>query len=767
MFSNLHAPRGDRARSKSPGGRTARASNDHFAAAGDDRRHRKPSRSKYSESESEGDDYPEPPQYEDRTPDAYNARSDKENLRRQKEENEYEYSKKGGNKYAASGIEDVKTAGSRKGRDPYADYAGTPQYARGNGTAFTNGDSLQYAAFPGTGTIPGGFPGQSVKPPPSPQPRPIGTRYEDVGKVRYAQIDPNSIQYNYNNGTRQPSYAKAYDGTANPTRPPGTAQRKAYNDDNYATREPVRPAGSRHGTDERVKTLGESGRRQSYHRERSKSPAPGNPAGFSTEQLRKSLGRLSTSGVSGANLGVAGASLAGGSRPPASPLLEAYKGTYQTISPLPSPLTAASGRRDEEAMSDFDLSDSDDSDEEISQQIKALKRERQGIAGRNGRSPKTSDSRLETGGSKARRLSSNAMAVAIRPEKKKAVSFYNPDKDAEKIAEALKGNHRTPDVKPLLKILPWLTTDEITTLKTAYKNFAKINGQGINLSKHIKARFPGGNLGKVLYATSLGRYEGDAYWANCFYQSGASRRELLIESLCGHSNETIHQIKDVFKDKRYDDDLEKCMKAELKADKFRFAILLALEERRQPEGLGINMRDVHEDGEDLRDALAGAGGETAMIKIIMTKSDDHLREVMRYYEKSYKRNFARDMISKSQNLVGEVLAHIINGALNRPMRDAMLLHQAIEEFAPPAQYGRSPSPTASKPSAGRAELLISRVVRLHWDSRHLEKVKRAYEERYRETVVNAIRRDVQGGMKTDDGKAWAAFCMDLIRSSEA
>lgn len=101
------------------------------------------------------------------------------------------------------------------------------------------------------------------------------------------------------------------------------------------------------------------------------------------------------------------------------------------------------------------------------------------------------------------------------------------------------------------------------------------------------------------------------------------------------------------------------------------------------------------------------------------------------------------------------------------MRDAMLLHQAIEEFAPPAQYGRSPSPIASKPSAGRAELLISRVVRLHWDSRHLEKVKRAYEERYRETVVNAIRRDVQGGMKTDDGKAWAAFCMDLIRSSEA
>lgn len=119
---------------------------------------------------------------------------------------------------------------------------------------------------------------------------------------------------------------------------------------------------------------------------------------------------------------------------------------------------------------------------------------------------------------------------------------------------------------------------------------------------------------------------------------------------------------------------------------------------------------------------------------------------------------------------GECLAHILNGALNRPMRDAILLHQAIDEFAPSPQSaypgGRSPSPMPHKPAAGRAELLISRVIRLHWEPKHLERVKREYEERYREPVTRALARDVQGGMKTEEGKAWAGFAVDLIRSSE-
>lgn len=117
------------------------------------------------------------------------------------------------------------------------------------------------------------------------------------------------------------------------------------------------------------------------------------------------------------------------------------------------------------------------------------------------------------------------------------------------------------------------------------------------------------------------------------------------------------------------------------------------------------------------------------------------------------------------SIQGEVLAHIINGALNRPMRDAVLLHQAIDEFAK-ARDPRTPSSNNPKPVTARSELLISRVVRLHWEPKHLERVKMEYEDKYRESVVSAIRRDVLSNMRTEDGKAWASFAIDLVRSSD-
>lgn len=96
---------------------------------------------------------------------------------------------------------------------------------------------------------------------------------------------------------------------------------------------------------------------------------------------------------------------------------------------------------------------------------------------------------------------------------------------------------------------------------------------------------------------------------------------------------------------------------------------------------------------------------------------------------------------------GETLVHVLNGAINRPMRDALLLHQAIHE---------------SRPGKERSELLISRLVRLHWEPRHLELVKEEYRHRYREIVEEAIAKEImESGGKGDMGE----FCIELVRSS--
>ena len=74
------------------------------------------------------------------------------------------------------------------------------------------------------------------------------------------------------------------------------------------------------------------------------------------------------------------------------------------------------------------------------------------------------------------------------------------------------------------------------------------------------------------------------------------------------------------------------------------------------------------------------------------------------------------------------------------MRDALLLHQAIAETAP---------------GKDRIELLISRVVRLHWEPKHMERVKTEYMKRYRVD----IRRDMEDQVK---GAETVAFLTGML-----
>lgn len=343
-----------------------------------------------------------------------------------------------------------------------------------------------------------------------------------------------------------------------------------------------------------------------------------------------------------------------GDRPPASPLLEAYKGTYQSISPMPSPIASPEIVPKDDDISDIEPLDGSDS----SRHRKHGRHLSVDDRGSKDRERSRSRSRTRDGRSRSRDRrgderhgsDDDKKMLVIVPSSRKKVTFYDPTDDAITFKETL-SKFGSVDPQPLIRILPHLTNDDVLLLRAEYKKHAKIHGKGINLAKHIKLKLGTGALGKACYATALGRWESEAYWANLYYQSGASRRELLIESLIGRTNSEIREIKNAFRDKRYADDLEKCMKAELKADKFRTAILLALEERRQPDK-AVDPYLVQRDVEDLHRALVSReGGETAMLHIILLRSDSHLREILRVYERQYKHNFARAMIAKSKNLV--------------------------------------------------------------------------------------------------------------------
>lgn len=421
--------------------------------------------------------------------------------------------------------------------------------------------------------------------------------YAQPEPYRYAE-PPERLTYNI-----KPSAKKEYLQSAEPRKPsmPTRSVSSSKNADTYEARSPPERRPSR---------LSVGG--PSYEK-REPSPARGHGSRPS---------RLSVS----AN----GSSLhdSKGGAPPASPLLETYHGTYQSISPMPSPIMLPESEDTEDVPPLRSLSKKHDDDDDESS---------------------NDDDEEEKDIDRQEKLQLSRKSKLVSHSSHKRVKLYDAEGDAEKLAAAL--NHREARSGPLIDILPTLKHDDLLALRNEYKKHVKIQGRGVNITKQIKAG-TAGNFGKVCYATALGKWESEAYWANFWYQARSANRELLIEALMGRSNADIREIKDSFNDKRYHDDLSLCMQKELKPDKFRAAVLMALEGHRQEETDVLPIEYRNKDAEILHRALKSRqGGESAILEIVVTRSNNHLREVLRAYEKAYRENFAREALNKSNNLV--------------------------------------------------------------------------------------------------------------------
>ncbi|KAK8185122.1 hypothetical protein HDK77DRAFT_316306 [Phyllosticta capitalensis] len=613
----------------------------------------------------------------------------------------------------------------------------------------------------------------SQQPPPQPT-RNVSAGYQP-GTYQYAQ--PEGIKYTTRPVTAQaqaqhpppPVYHKVTTAASPPSPmvtampqpqeffppPPSPGLRKAekydpdlaYGVDNARVVE-VKPGGKKHGA---PPSPGLRPHGLSVHGSRPElaPPSPGLTPRLDRLSVGGSRPHLDTNITSG---------YPGGALPPASPLLEAYHGTYQSISPMPSPIMAP---RDDDIdnLPPLELRSSDD------RKVVIRKPERHRSSSNVSRGLGSLFAPKDKNRERSRSRHREDKEKREKKHKPKRVKIYDAEEDASDILNALTARKEV-ETDVLIDILPALTHDQLLELRTEYKRICKIQGKGVNLAKHIKLKLPTGSyFSKICYVTALGRWESEAYWANWYYQGGNTKRELLIEALMGRSNFEIREIRAAFKDKRYGDDLIRCMETELKKDKFRMAILTALEARRQEESDYWPPEYRDRDVDVLAQAVrARDGGESDILRIVTTRSDEHLRECLRLYERRYGGNFAREVLKKSGNLVGEICAHILNGVINRPARDAMLLRHALLDLidTDPAtttnhhhsDNNKNHNLLSKQARQHRYELLISRLVRLHWDRRLLQRVKLEYVEKYGVFLED----DVEDATKGDFREFCIALC---------
>lgn len=309
-----------------------------------------------------------------------------------------------------------------------------------------------------------------------------------------------------------------------------------------------------------------------------------------------------------------------------SPLLAPYTGTYQTISPMPSPMLLSASGGPLEAVPDFSLGGS--SEPPAVQYITE--------ANPYGANVHTAEfsGRFSIGGS-----------LKVEPVE----PHYDPTEDAKAMLKALKGYK--PDIDTIISILPRLSGKQILELRSEYKRIYK----QVNIAKHLKATLSGA-FGRIAWVTALGPYESEGWWANTWYQKSVTRNELLIESMMGKTIAEVRRIKMGFKDPKYSNDLVRALRNELPANKFQKCILLSLDEdARMPDDQTVDTDRVQRDVEYLYDTMGDTDrrghGETRIIEIIVKANEAHLREVVRWYMARYKKDLSKVLIRHSANLV--------------------------------------------------------------------------------------------------------------------
>lgn len=202
-----------------------------------------------------------------------------------------------------------------------------------------------------------------------------------------------------------------------------------------------------------------SGQAQQYQYSQPRSDQPSSRHEYDTQTYGPAAGKQSqasstkahtvelTPGISKqANLGLAvrmdRLSVSGnrpdmaGTLPPPSPLLEAYRGTYQSVSPMIAPINLS-------LDSDLDRLSS------LSPGPSTNKHHRRS---------KSSNSKIDSIGS--------GSETNPKPSQKRA-RLYDAEKDALALNEAI--SHHKPDVDTICTILPHLTHDQILELRKEYK----------------------------------------------------------------------------------------------------------------------------------------------------------------------------------------------------------------------------------------------------------------------------------------------------------
>ncbi|OTA88145.1 hypothetical protein M434DRAFT_399111 [Hypoxylon sp. CO27-5] len=290
--------------------------------------------------------------------------------------------------------------------------------------------------------------------------------------------------------------------------------------------------------------------------------------------------------------------------------------------------------------------------------------------------------------------------------------------DAQALRSAMKGFGT--DEKTLIRVLCNKDPLQIEALKSAYfRTFSR------SLEKDIISETRGW-FETGLVAIVRGPLLHDVHLLNSAMDGPGTKEKVLNDVLLGRSDADLHAIKSMYQH-TFHRSLESQVKGDLSMKTERH-FLIVLGANRAEDSAPVIPQAIDQDVMEIYRATEGKLGTDEMMvcSILSTRNDNQIRAINHAYEQKFRRRL-EDVIKKEfSGHMEQALLYQLRNAVDKYMHAASLLEDAM------AGMGT------------KDHLLVSRVVRYHWDKQTLANVKGAYQQRYRRSLASRIKGETSG-----------------------
>ncbi|KAL5341163.1 hypothetical protein BJX70DRAFT_359760 [Aspergillus crustosus] len=276
------------------------------------------------------------------------------------------------------------------------------------------------------------------------------------------------------------------------------------------------------------------------------------------------------------------------------------------------------------------------------------------------------------------------------------------------------------DEKALIQVLSKLDPLQIAAVRATYSSHIKRD-----LHSDVKSE-TSSYLRQGLLAIIDGPLMHDTALAREAVQGIGTKEWLLNDVLLGRSNADLEAIKNSYH-RTYKRQLQKDVEDDL-SFKTRTLFNNILRANRHEEGHPIDPRTIEAEAQNIHGASAARVVNNAdeVSSLFARSSNAELRALNQAFSTRYHTSLESHIEKEFSGHMKDAFLHVLRTALDPALRDAELLEECM------------------KGMGTKDEKLVVRVVRVHWDRQHLENVKRAYHQKYKQDLVKRVRGETSG-----------------------